>query len=730
MAETLAPRSALQPFECQGREARASIRDGDGASVGLRRWSFASGWRARRPGPLNQLKWLNAMMTGVDYVLEAELTGPLAGQWMAAFGKAISESIARWAVDQIDLERGVPRNSWTALDDPTTRAVAIASDPLLGPRLSEILVPDARGGEHRALEGAIGRAGMSGRQSGPKLRARIAAMTPRWLALPNIVPLVTDFPLPACWQFIANEIGRRVYGQYAVWRMGGVANEWRLMNHLLLAEYFRQCRHTAIKHVAHDLIDAAGGGMGVRGSLVNTSRWISPSVVAEATIPISGFGGRILLKHQNRSTLFVALHRESTATAIGNGVMHRIAGPHTQDAPELVRSGQTDRDAWLRGRDFAFLRYERSILTYMGLAGIEQLVRALATKSGVPNYRPNGAPDGIPGIVQSSQMGLSAPLAERICMIFDSGKGNIRNRMMHGVFLLTGKRLQDNLIAGGLAERPSPLERDPHTTENIANLVLECLQCLDTEVSNSGLSDADFNWGASTRLSIPQFEAGKVLAQDLVPSDDGSNFEVVDAHRKWLSAYFRAMFPGLGNLFRLGYIGFIQRYSQDTIPLVHSLAIIFEATFRLTCHLMKMEVVDKPEMPPGAKHPICLQYLMLDKNGLCKPSYYDRLTEHGESLARAGMRETLESAVCARNALSHGAIIAFDKITLNVISRTLMAAIQILASAGMHHMIREKAWYRWQDLRQFQHGYHEEDWLAAERTLKNWVRLKGQLPRV
>ena len=67
-------------------------------------------------------------------------------------------------------------------------------------------------------------------------------------------------------------------------------------------------------------------------------------------------------------------------------------------------------------------------------------------------------------------------------MIFDSGKGNIRNRVMHGIFMLTGKRLQDNLIASGLATRPTPLERDAHTSENIANLVLECLQYLDNKV--------------------------------------------------------------------------------------------------------------------------------------------------------------------------------------------------------------------------------------------------------
>jgi len=317
-------------------------------------------------------------------------------------------------------------------------------------------------------------------------------------------------------------------------------------------------------------------------------------------------------------------------------------------------------------------------------------------------------------------------------MIFDSGRGNIRNRVMHGVFMLAGKRLQDNLIAGGLAARPSPLERDAHTPENIANLVLECLQYLDNEVVGiTNLSQADFDWGAPSRPSTQQFESAKTLAQDLIPNDDRSNAEEVEAFRMWLSAYFRVVFPGLGQFCRLGYVGFIQRYSQDTLPLVHGLAIIFEATFRLTCHLIKLEVVDKPTIRNASSgSPICIQYFMLDQNGLCRPGYYDRLTEHVASHARADVRAVLEAAVAARNALSHGAMIVFDETTLEGISRILMAAIRTLVNAGMHHMTQEGAWYRWQDLRQFQHGHHERDWLAAERTLRHWILTKGQPPRV
>ncbi len=670
-------------------------------------------------------------MTGIDYVLEAELTGPLAGSWLDAFTTAVHESIARWAVDQLDLDSGTPRESWSALDDPTTRAVAVASDPLLGSGLAEILVPDGRAGQHRQLEAATARAGMSGRQSKPTLCARIAAMMPRWLTRPEIVALTAGFPIPECWRLIANEIGRRSYQRYAPWRNAGASDEWRLMNHLLLAEYFRQCRHANARQVIFDILDNANGILSVRGSLVNTSRWISPAAVVETPIPISGFYGGLRLQHRDRSALLACAHRESTSTAMLNGVMHRIAGPHTQDVPDAVRSGQVDAATWLRARSFAYLRYERTILTYMGIAAIEQLVRALAAHRGVPNYRPNGSPDGIPSMLLNPLLGLPEPLKDRISMIFDSARGNIRNRVMHGVFLLAGRRLQDNLVAGGVAARSTPLDRDPHTPENIAGLVLECLQYLDNEVARTAvLTPVHFDWGSASRLSAAQFETGKTFAQDLIPNYDGSNLQAVESHRQWLSAYFRVVFPGLGQFFRLGYIGFIQRYSQDILPLVHGLAIIFEATFRLTCHLIKLEVVDKPPIQnANAGTPVCVQYFMLDQNGLCRPGYYDRLTEHAALGVRANARAALESAVTLRNALSHGAMVTLDEPTLDVVGRVFMEAIRILVNAGMHHMTQEAAWYRWQDLRQFQHGHFDTDWLAAERMLRNWIITKGRPPK-
>jgi hypothetical protein len=670
-------------------------------------------------------------MTGLDYIIEAELMGPLATQWLAGLSAAMRMALGRWAVNQLDLDTGRVKESWLGLDDPGLRSVAIASDPQLGRETGEAIVPDATAPTYAQLQAAAERSGMTQQQNPGRLRSGIAEMLPRWLTRPEVLHRLVDAPFAHGWGFVANEIGRRVYANYTAWRAAGAAEEWRLLNHLLLAEYFRQCRHQTAAQVLHELEDFRSGAMSVRGTLVNTSGWVSPHEVSEGTIRISGFyGGTRSLAHGDRSDLAACVHRESVSSAAGTGVIQRIAGMHTQDVPEDVRTGRVETLAWLRARGYAYLRFERSILAYMALATIEQLVRGLAKNRGVPHTT---AANGVPDLVDNPALQLPAQAVERVKDLFDAGRGNVRHRIMHGVFLLTSsKRLQDNLVAGGLASAEDPSTRDPHTPENIANLTLECLQYLDRVVHGIGpLSDADLDWGQASRLGVSDLAFCGSLALDMLPNAAQSNVEEIKGHLKFLSAYYRVVMPGLGQFVRMGYSGFIDHYSQKTLPLLHAMAIIFEASYRLTCHLVKLEIVNKPALPvPHQTTPIRIQYYMLDGAGLCRPDYYDRLVEHLPAAERGNGRTVLECAVMARNALSHGAIVRFDEATINSYNRVLMQAIRVLMQAGLHHMTQEGAWYRWQDLRRRDHGFDVPDWLEAEREITHWIITKGQPPRV
>src|SRR5262249_29384523 len=157
------------------------------------------------------------------------------------------------------------------------------------------------------------------------------------------------------------------------------------------------------------------------------------------------------------------------------------------------------------------------------------------------------------------------------------------------------------------------------------------------------------------RLDAAELQFCSSLADDMLPNAAQSNTEEMKGHLKFLSAYYRVVMPGLGQFVRMGYSGFIDRYSQKTLPLLHAMAIIFESSYRLPCHLLGLEVINKPALPvPHHDAPIRIRYYMLDAAGLCRPAYYDSLVEHLPAAKRADGRKVLECAVMARNALSHG----------------------------------------------------------------------------
>jgi hypothetical protein len=116
------------------------------------------------------------------------------------------------------------------------------------------------------MQAAAERSGMTQQQNPGRLRSGIAEMTPRWLTRPEVLRRLVAPPFAEGWGFVANEIGRRA-------------------NHLLLAEFFRQCRHQKATQVLHELEDCRSGAMSVRGSLVNTTGWVSPREVAEGGPP-------------------------------------------------------------------------------------------------------------------------------------------------------------------------------------------------------------------------------------------------------------------------------------------------------------------------------------------------------------------------------------------------------------------------------------------------------------
>ncbi len=663
-------------------------------------------------------------MNGIDHIIEAELTGPLAATWKVAFERSITESIARWAADQLDLCSGRVGADWDRLDDPLFRTSISMSDASLGAGVAKYL-EDHIDQLRTTIQKAVGN-----RQTRESVRRRVAALVPRWLSRPDVSSMLTVLPFSHDWTFVADEIGRRLHRAYRTWLPIPAREEWQLLNQLVLAEYFRQCRHLRASQVRNELDDANTGLLSIRGTLQNTITNVTASGVEGDGVAVSAFSGGITTLHPNLSDLLATVSRESRETAAGNGVMRRIVGGHHRsEQPGAVRIGQVAMTAVQSARELAYARYERSILAYMAIAAIEQLLRALAThRMGAGFHMKAGnVPKGVPGWLDG--LGLPRGLVDRILVLFDSARGNVRNRIMHGVFVFTStKRLQDNLSVVGLAP-PLPVGTlpDRYTPANIAHLALECLRDVDAQLAGVALTDADFAWATAWQLTADEITFCRSLARGMVPNADQSNFEAANNRRSELSEYFRAVMPGLGQFFRLGYIGAIQSHSSNTLPLLHGLGLVFEPIYRLTCHLLGLEVVQKPERFADTLH---FQYWMLDEKGLCRDGYLDQMVQHRDASCREVGKRVLRLAVRARNAMAHGAVIGFDEPTSDGIKRLFAEAIQLLVEAGRHHMIREASWYNWKNAHNFEHGHHLEDWRTGESAIWDKISKLGRIPQV
>ncbi len=663
-------------------------------------------------------------MTGIDYIIDAELTGPLAGNLIVAFEEAYRESIAKWAVDRLDLASGGLGADWDQLDDPLFRTGLAMADDNLNAGVAHQL-DDRIDHLRTTIKEVVGN-----RQTREATRSRIAALVPNWLTRADIKTLFGVSPFTLDWSFIADEIGRRLHRTCHSWLPIPAREEWRLINQLVLAEYFRQCRHPRASQVRNELGEAGTGLMSIRGTLQNTITNVSASGIQGDEVPISSFSGGINMFQSHLSDSLDTVSRESRETASGNGVMRRIVGGHhRREQPHAVRAGRFAMTSVESARDLAYARYERTILAYMAIASIEQMLRALATnrEGSAFHLKAGNIPKGVPGWVE--HLGLPPGLVDRILVLFDSARGNVRNRIMHGVFVFTStKRLQDNLSVLGMAPPlPSGSSPDRYTPANIAHLALECLRDLDAQFVGVPFTDADFEWAAAWRLTADEITFCSSLASELVLNADQSNLIEADNRRKELSEYFRAVMPGLGQFFRLGYIGVIQSHSTNTLPLLHGLGIVFEPIYRLTCHLLGLEVVQKPEKLTDILH---FQYWMLDKDGLCRESHLDRLVQHRDGSTREEAKLVLQMAVKARNAMAHGAVIRFDQPTSDGIKRLFAEAIQLLVEAGRHHMNREASWYNWKNVHKSQDGHHFGDWLTGEKEVGSKINELGHTPNV
>lgn len=175
-------------------------------------------------------------MPSINEIVERELGGTHANAWKSALGQAARESLGRHACGLIDVDAPAITADWQRLDDPRYRMQVIEQDPQLFPRSTELLeaVIDP-------IRTAVRGAGY-GKQSITSMRPRLTAVMPALMALPMSPAQLLVSPFSENWSFVGDALARQLHSIYGLTLTDATHHEWRVMNYLILAEYFETSR--------------------------------------------------------------------------------------------------------------------------------------------------------------------------------------------------------------------------------------------------------------------------------------------------------------------------------------------------------------------------------------------------------------------------------------------------------------------------------------------------------
>lgn len=642
------------------------------------------------------------MGTITDILLE-ELTDDNEQLWWTVWQPLVHQAIADRCVELLDLNGVRVLTGWERLDEPKARAKLLHRGAALWNRCADLLVGSRRRIE--ALNAVLARRGFAklGREA---LRSKVFAVLPVVTNRPLSERVFRENPFPFVWKLVADGLARQLYRDNS---LGAIDPEWLLVNKLLLVGFFGGCSLPEARHVRVVLDECSPKPLSVRGTFIRVPEVVSPLGVEDKPIPFSGRDGGVSLRHEQYSPLLQATADESRATATGSSLLHQIIDIRDTTDVFAVQWGTVTESTFIRSRHVTFRLYEDTLLSYLSLASIEQLLRAWAAHCGVRHCKPNGVPEGV--LHWLPELRCSADVDGKLRDIYDTERSNIRNRVMHGNLLeIEGKSLEVRLPIVDATRYKTVGEANPLIPGNIAQICFACLDAVDTEISRvTTLASRDLDWTRDLSLDTSEIEFGLRLHIDFLDERD-----VRDAWLNTMSDYLNAVFPGLKQLFMIGFIGWAQRPFTESLPRFMALGLTFESLYRLTVHLLGESILQISF--PRARPCLKTQYKMLDARptGICTPQILDRLVDHIDVEQRAFARRTLQLAIKARNSFAHGAIVDFSTDTASGIGHIFVKATQNLVMAGLHHFTRERAYFHWENFRKRCHGYHLQDWSEAQ----------------
>jgi hypothetical protein len=636
-------------------------------------------------------------MPSVEDIIEAELQLNSCELWLKVWRPIVRRLTAAKLFSMTDLTMGKPIGSWAKFDDPVERSKLFSITPQLKDECLKSFKP-----ETSRLNDALHTAGYNKKRSASQMKKHLSLILPAALKWPLTNAALVDSPFPEAWAVLAEILAKQASDEIEGICRAGLANALRddashsertLHVVSLLSGYFRSCRMSEARLVENDLAKFGARMIGVRGSLVRIAQNVSAKGIGDLPISSSLRKTGVSLHHEHLLHLMKATAEESRQIASNNGFMHRTLPANPQD-DRRRRQGQLA----------IYLQYESTVLAYLALSCIEQLIRAWATHEGISTFTNNGRPASILNIL--TQLPCEPATIAHIEELWDSSRSNIRNRIMHGGLLDVISKHQELILHVADPTR-FPLSphwgRDEFSPENICRLCLDCLEQIDADVARRAvLTEQHLSWAASMRLNPMELSFGDQLPFDFV----GPNGK--DAWAR-VSNYLNAVVPSAKQFVTIGFRGALGQNGPHTMVQFVSMILVFEILYRSTVQFHGFRVL---QVAPGH-----MQYRMLDELQLCAEPIVQALVKNVAEVHRTSATRVLDGIKQIRNAFAHGAIEELDQYTKDGLCRLVMKGVQCLVDAGIHKMTADAAFFLWDSQRGRQHGLDMEDWLAAEDTI-------------
>jgi hypothetical protein len=636
----------------------------------------------------------------VEDLLEAELRLNADQLWLESWRPVVHRQIAAELEKALDLNSGKVTSSWDLLDDPIRRAALLKPSAELQDECADLLLR-----ELPRLNAAV-QAGGQHRRGAGQMRTNLILIIPAAMKWPSSNSAIVANPFPDVWRLLADGLAQKASSAIDSMVHAKVADAVRddfthselpVQMLSLLAGYFVSCKLPEARLVENDLRKLSARMSAVRGSLVRLTENVSADGVRDCPAPSSLRRNGLNLIHGYLSHLIAVTAEESRQIAGDNGFMRRIL-PANRNDPLKLRQGQ----------QIIYRQYECTVLAYMALSCVEQLLRAWAAHEGVDTVTKTARPRAVLDILD--ELSCAPTTRAQVRELYDSTRSNIRNRIMHGGLLDVASKHQELLLHVADPVRfPLPLHfgRDEFAPENICRLCFDCLEQVDADAATRvKLTRSHLAWAADMRLEATDVTLGHQLHHDFL----GPNG--MDAWNR-VSNYLNAVVPCVKQFFTIGFRSVLGLVRPDTIVEFMAMMLVFDALYRSTAQLYGFRILQV-----SAGH---MQYRMLDQKQLCSEPVIDALVENIDSAHRGTVRRVLELVTKARNAFAHGAIETLDQHTSDGIGYLIVKGVQSLVDAGVHKMTSKAAYHLWQNDRGREHGFDVEDWLNGEEQVLNAV---------